>query len=187
MPATLRVRAIQARGTLYAARTTLRACATLFRTHDPAGVRDYVPRPRPCGRGRLRTMVRCMVRSVRVRLAPCVDHLPARVSARRSARASGARQVRWAGAHRDEPLPAAIQDAVAAAIEDGVTMDEIVSRPFARRRPFAFDPARTTLRACATRRGSLGRAHGRPDLPAARDRSLCRGMGADARAPRRGP
>ena len=57
-------------------------------------------RARPCGRGRLRTMVRCMVRSVRVRLAPCVDHLPARVSARRSARASGARQVRWAGAHR---------------------------------------------------------------------------------------
>ena len=60
------------------------------------------------------------------------------------------------------------------------------ARPFARRRPFAFDPARTTLRACATRRGPLGRAHGRPDLPAARDRSLCRGMGAHARARRRG-
>ena len=32
------------------------------------------------------------------------------------------------------------------------------ARPFARRRPFAFDPARTTLRAGATRRGPLGRA-----------------------------
>ena len=32
--------------------TTLRACATLFRAHDPAGVRDLVPRPRPCGRAR---------------------------------------------------------------------------------------------------------------------------------------
>ena len=56
------------------------------------------------------------------------------------------------------------------------------ARPFAGRRPFAFDPARTTLRACATRRGSLGRAHRRPDLPAARDRPLCRGMGAHAGA-----
>ena len=59
-------------------------------------------------------------------MIPCVDHLPARVSARRSARASrsttGAMRTR-----SDEPLPAAIQDAVAAAIEDGATMDEIVA------------------------------------------------------------
>ena len=59
-------------------------------------------------------------------------------------------------------------------------------RPCGRRRPFAFDPARTTLRAGTTRRGLLGRAHGGPDRPAARDRSLCRGMGAHARPPRRG-
>ena len=86
----------------------------------------------------------------------------------------------------DEPLPGAIQDAVAAAIEGGATMDEIVARVRSRGGDsFAFDPARTTLRACATQRGPLGRAHGRPDLPAARDRSLCRGMGAHARPPRR--
>ena len=64
-------------------------------------------------------------------------------------------------------------------------MDEIVVRVRAGdgdRSP--LDPARTTLRAGATRRGPLGRAHGRPDLPAARDRPLCRGMGTRTREPR---
>ena len=54
----------------------------------------------------------------------------------------------------DELLPAAIQDAVAAAIEDGASHGRDRGPcPRGRRRPFAFDPARTTLRACAIRRG----------------------------------
>ena len=57
------------------------------------------------------------------------------------------------------------------------------ARPSARRRPFAFDPARTTLRACATRRGPLGRADARPDLPAARDSTALRRSGSARATP----
>ena len=161
MPATLRVRAIQARGTLYAARTTLRACATLFRTHDPAGVRDYVPRPRPCGRGRLRTMVRCIVRQ-----RPRQTCAMRRSSSRARIRATQCESERsTAGA-----MDGGSSDRAAAGRDPGRRCRSDRgrrhhgryrrARPFAERRPFAFDPARTTLRAGATRRGSLGRAHG---------------------------
>ena len=67
------------------------------------------------------------------------------------------------GGSSDEPLPGAIQDAVAGAIEGGATMDEIVARVRPR-----DEPSRAAPRLFAVRRGPLGRAHGQPDLPAAR-------------------
>ena len=165
----------------------------------PCGRVTLFLRPRPFGRGRL-----CSApTTLRARATP--DHgavhgaqrprqtcAMRRLSSRARIRATQCESERsTTGAMGEcspaEPLPSTFQDAVAAAIEDGATMDEIVAwGPCARRRGFGFDPARTTLRACATRRGPLGRADARPDLPAARDRSLCRGMGTRPRARRRG-
>ena len=71
-PAGMRV-SISARGTLVprprpCRRRRLRPAGLYLRAHDPAGMRDFVPRARPCGRGR-RTMVRCTARAAGARIA----------------------------------------------------------------------------------------------------------------------
>ena len=74
------------------------------------------------------------------------------------------------GGSSDEPLPASIQDAVDAAIKDGASLDEIVAR--VRAGDGESSDSITRARRCARarpRRGPLGRADARPDLPAARD------------------
>ena len=66
------------------------------RVWDRAGGAGRPRRPGLCGGaprpGLARTMARCTAPGVRARIAPCSDHAPARVSARRNARASGNRQ-----------------------------------------------------------------------------------------------
>ena len=76
------------RARLCSAPTTLRARATLFRAHDPAGAGDSGPW---CGAW-------CAASASDLRHASII--FPRAYAARRSAGASGARQVRWAGAHR---------------------------------------------------------------------------------------
>ena len=163
------------RARLCSAPTTLRARATLYSA--PATLRARATPDHGAVHGAQRPRQTCAMRRsssrARIRATQCE-------SERSTAGAMG-------GGSADEPLPGAIQDAVAAAIEDGATMDDIVERVRSRggdRSPL-IPRARRCAR-CATRRGSPGRAHGRPDLPAARDRPLCRGMGTRPRARRRG-
>ena len=149
-----RARLCSAPTTPYAARETFqaratRARATLFRAHDHACACDSGPW---CG---------AWCAASAIRLAPWVDHLPARVSARRSARATRSTTGAMGEGAASEPLPGAIQDAVAAAIEDGATMDEIVA--CVRARGGDRSPLIPRARRCARARPAEGRWAARMD------------------------
>ena len=173
----------------------------------PAGL--FMPRARPCGRARLCSAPTTPYAAretfqARATRARATDHgavhgaqrprqtcAMRRSSSRARLRATQCESERsTTGAMGEgaasEPLPGAIQDAVAAAIEDGATMDEIVA--CVRARGGDRSPLIPRARRCARARPAEGRWAERmdgPDLPAARDRSLCRGLGAHARPPRR--
>ena len=142
MPATLRARAIQARGTLYAARTTpyaaretFQARATRARATPDHGAVHGAQRPRQT------CAMRRSSSRARIRATQCE-------SERSTTGAMGE------GA-ASEPLPSAIQDAVAVAIEDGATMDDIVER--VRSRGGDRSPLIPRARRCARARPAEGR------------------------------
>ena len=142
MPATLRARAAQARGTLYAApttpyaaRETFQARATRARATPDHGAVHGAQRPRQtCATRRSSSRAR-------IRATQCE-------SERSTTGAMGE------GA-ASEPLPGASQDAVAAAIEDGATMDEIVA--CVRARGGDRSPSIPRARRCARARPAEGR------------------------------